>query len=120
MVVTCKRDGEELIIREHCYEKVLVPNITKRFELDELVTYLTNGNKRFTPLYLTKDKFNTNNLENTSIAKFRVSNTKNISTIKTENIPARFIDSVLYFILDEMRESIEHRIYAFMHSVVQS
>ena len=47
LIVTCKRDSDDLIIRENCYEKVLVPNITQWFELDELVTYLTNRNKRF-------------------------------------------------------------------------
>lgn len=38
-VITCKRNGEELTIKENCYEKVLVPNITKRFDLDELFIY---------------------------------------------------------------------------------
>ena len=107
-VVTCKRDGEELIIREHCYEKVLVPNITKLFDLDELVTYLANGNIRFAPLYKL-DELNTNNLEDTSISKFQVINSKNISTLKTENIPIKFIDSMLYYIIYEMRDSIERR-----------
>ena len=108
LVVICKRNGEELIITERCYEKVLVPNITKRFELDELVTYLTNGNKRFAPIYKL-DALNTTNLEDTSIVKFRVINSKNISTIKTENIPIKFIDSTIYFILDEMRNSLEQQ-----------
>ena len=45
-----------------CYEKVLVLNITKRFPLDELVTYLTNGNKRFSPIYKL-DLVNRRNLE---------------------------------------------------------
>ena len=94
LVVICKRNGEELIITERCYEKVLVPNITKRFELDELVTYLTNGNKRFAPIYKL-DALNTTNLEDTSIAKFRVINSKNISTIKTESISIKFIDSTV-------------------------
>ncbi|KAK8896228.1 hypothetical protein M9Y10_014123 [Tritrichomonas musculus] len=108
LVVICKRNGEELIITERCYEKVLVPNITKRFELDELVTYLTNGNKRFAPIYKL-DALNTTNLEDTSIVKFRVINSKNISTIKTENISIKFIDSTIYFILDEMRNSLEQQ-----------
>lgn len=38
LVVTCKRDGKELKIREYCYEKILEPNITKQFESNELVT----------------------------------------------------------------------------------
>ena len=108
LVVTCKRNGEELIIRKHCYEKVLVPNITKRFVLSELVTYLTNGNKRFAPIYKLED-YNTNNLEDTSITKFRVINTKNISTIKTDNIPIKLIDFTINFSLDKMRKSLEQQ-----------
>ena len=108
LIVTCKRDGEELIIRERCYEKVLVPNITKRFELDELVTYLTNGNKRFAPIYKL-DLVSAPNLEDNSITKFRVINTKNISTLKTDNVPIKFIDSTVYFILTEMRNTIEQQ-----------
>lgn len=47
MVVTCKRDDEELVVRERCYEKALVRNITKRFMLDELhcVRTFTNASK---------------------------------------------------------------------------
>ncbi|KAK8838418.1 hypothetical protein M9Y10_033047 [Tritrichomonas musculus] len=108
LVVICERDNEELTIRAHCYDKVLVPNITKRFVLDELVTYLVNGSKRFTPLYKL-DGLNTNNLQDSSIAKFRVISSKNISTIKTENIPIKFIDSTIYFIMDEMRNSLEQQ-----------
>lgn len=51
MVVTCMRDEEELVVRERCYEKVLVPNNTKRVVLDEQVTYLTYESKRFAPAY---------------------------------------------------------------------
>ena len=87
---------------------IISPNITKRFELYEFVTYLTNGNKRFALLYKL-DEFNTNNLEDNSIAKFRVINSKNISTLKTDNVPIKFIDSTVYFILTEMRNTIEQQ-----------
>ena len=55
------------------------------------------------------DSFNTNNSEDNSITKFRVINSKNISTLKTENVPIKFIDSTIYFILTEMRNTIEQR-----------
>ena len=44
-----------------------------------------------------------------SIAKFQVINVKNISTIKTENILIIFIDSTIYFILYEMRNSLKQQ-----------
>ena len=108
LILVCRRNGEELIIKGQCYEKVLVPNITKKFVLSELATYLTNGNKRFAPVYKL-DNFNTNNLEDTSIAKFRITSAKNISILKTENIPISFINSTLSFSLYKMRKSLEQQ-----------
>ena len=51
MIVSCKREGKELEIRERCYEKVLVPKITKQFILDDLVTQLTDVSNHFAPAY---------------------------------------------------------------------
>lgn len=71
-----------------------------------LVTYLTNGYKRFAPIHKL-DPLNGINLEDISLTKFRAINAKNISTIKTETILNRFIYSTIYFTLDEIRTSIE-------------
>lgn len=98
----CMRNDEELIIRKHYYESVFVPNIIKRFELNELVTYLTNSTKRFAPIYKL-DQLNTTSFEDTSITKFGVINSKNISTRKKDEVLIKFIDSMVNYIFTEMR-----------------
>lgn len=67
--------------------------------------FLTNGSKRFDPAYkLDQISFN---LENASITKLGLSATKNISTIKKDRFPIKFIDASIYFALEKLRKSME-------------
>ena len=86
--------NEEMIISECCYENFLIPNVTKRFVIDELIRCLTNGFKHFAPSYKI-DHPVSSNLEDISIAKFRISTTKNISNIKNDSIPIILNEGIL-------------------------
>lgn len=49
----------------------------------------------------------TANLEDTSIKNFKLINSKNILILKTDNVPIKFIYSMVYFILIKMKNIIE-------------
>lgn len=49
----------------------------------------------------------TANLEDTSIKSFRLINSKNIFILKTDNVPIKFIYSMVDFILIKMKNIIE-------------
>lgn len=95
---TIEEGNDNLLIKQRIYTKELINTINKSFVLNELITYISNGNTYFTP-FITKDttiKAEDVGLLDCPICRLRLQPKKNINQFTTYNIPIVFkpIDNI--------------------------
>lgn len=108
VVLSYKRNIDNLLLQHRTFEKELI-NGTNKFAIDNLITYLTNGSKYFTPK-IYKENFNLPEhvgLVDSPIIRLRYPIKKNTYQITTRNIPIvlKQIDFQIKFPTESVNES---------------
>ena len=88
---TIEEGKDKLLIKQRTYKKELINTVNKSFVLNELITYLSNGNTYFTPC-IAKDNSKAEDvgLIDCPICRLRFQTKKNISQLTTYNVPIVF------------------------------
>lgn len=108
VVLSYKRNIDNLLLQHRTFEKELI-NGTNKFAIDNLITYLTNGSKYFTPK-IYKENYNLPEhagLVDSPIIRLRYPIKKNTYQITTRNIPIvlKQIDFQIEFPTESVNES---------------